>query len=110
MPSGNLKFRISEKSNVCACGADECWYSHFSRVNLVWYLVKCLVIIHGGTQEQLQVSLGKLETGWLWAAAVWDASNWMELEDFKLFGILLELNVFGVVGTSYVCGNSFLCC
>ena len=71
---------------------------------------KCLVIIQGGTQVQLQVSLGKLETGWLWAAAVWDASNWMELEDFELFGILLELNSFGVVGTSYVFGNSFLCC
>ena len=33
---------------------------------------------------------------------MWDASKWMELEDFDLFGIFMELNVFGMVGTSYV--------
>ena len=42
----------------------------------------------------------QLESGWLWAATEWDASSWMEMENYKPFGIFLELHVIGLIGTS----------
>ena len=63
--------------------------------------------VQGGTQLHLPVSLGKLVFGWLWAASKWDAS-WMGLENFEIFGIFLDLNVIGVIGTLSGLGGNYL--
>ena len=49
-------------------GAEESWY--FSRVNVVSVSGRVLGDYSSETQVQLQLSSGKLKTGWLWAAAV----------------------------------------